>query len=80
MKYKDGMTKDFRIDIKDREIIGFNGILDYTSGIIQNIYFRVINTIWKIFSSSRIRLEIKRIGYINKKKIKKTSIIGRIRK
>lgn len=45
MKYKDGMTKDFRIDIKDREIIGFNGILDYTSGIIQNIYFRVINTI-----------------------------------
>jgi hypothetical protein len=32
MKYKDATTKDFRIDIKDREIIGFCGVLDYTSG------------------------------------------------
>ncbi|CAD8113301.1 unnamed protein product [Paramecium sonneborni] len=30
MKYKDNFTKDFRIEIKDREILGFSGILDYT--------------------------------------------------
>lgn len=29
----------------DKVIIGFNGILDYKSGIIQNIYFRIINSI-----------------------------------
>ncbi|CAK83787.1 unnamed protein product (macronuclear) [Paramecium tetraurelia] len=30
MKYKDNQTKDFRIEIKDKEILGFKGILDYT--------------------------------------------------
>lgn len=36
MKFKDQLTKDFRVDIKDREVVGFNGVLDYTSGIMIN--------------------------------------------
>lgn len=31
MKFKDNLTKDFRIDIKDKLINGFTGVLDYTS-------------------------------------------------
>ncbi|CAK57950.1 unnamed protein product (macronuclear) [Paramecium tetraurelia] len=31
MKYKDNFTKDFRIEIKDKEIQGFSGILDFTN-------------------------------------------------
>lgn len=30
MKYKDAFTKDFRLDIKDKIILGFNGIFDFT--------------------------------------------------
>ncbi|CAD8190840.1 unnamed protein product [Paramecium pentaurelia] len=67
MKYKDNYTKDFRIEIKDREILGFNGILDYTSES-QNPSERYLVAIG-------LNLKHKELDISTKKRLKKQKML-----
>ncbi|CAD8169599.1 unnamed protein product [Paramecium pentaurelia] len=67
MKYKDNQTKDFRIEIKDREILGFNGILDYTSES-QNPSERYLVAIG-------LNIKQKELDISTKKKLKKQKML-----
>ncbi|CAD8117170.1 unnamed protein product [Paramecium sonneborni] len=67
MKYKDNYTKDFRIEIKDREILGFNGILDYTQES-QNPSERYLVAIG-------LNLKQKELDISTKKRLKKQKML-----